>query len=87
MDRDVVLKRFAHEPKQASILGEGDWRGIDRVVRAAVEDLDVVEAKDLRFKLHDHSTQNELLHHENDGMREALDSKKKHKKKGKPLDL
>ena len=87
IDRDVVLKHFAYEPKQASLLGEGDWRGIDPVFWAAVKDLESVEAKELRFKFHDLSTQSELLYHENDGLREALVSTKKRKKNGKRLDL
>ena len=33
------------------------------------------------------SIQNELLHHENKGLREAVSTKKKHKNKGKTLDL
>ncbi|KAF1364944.1 hypothetical protein EJ07DRAFT_97132, partial [Lizonia empirigonia] len=33
------------------------------------------------------SVQNELLKHENEGLREALQHKQKHKKKGKALDL
>ncbi|KAF1952888.1 hypothetical protein CC80DRAFT_368901, partial [Byssothecium circinans] len=37
--------------------------------------------------LHQLQVQNELLYHENDGLREALTAKEKHKKRGKPLDL
>jgi hypothetical protein len=87
VDRERVLERFRHEPpKQAPISDESDWRSMDRLVRAVVDPA-TTEAKKLRSHLHDISVQNELLHHENDGLREALSSKKKHKKKGYKLDL
>jgi regulator of replication initiation timing len=59
---------------------------MDRLVRAAVNPA-ITKAKKLRSYLHDISVQNELLHHENDRLREALSSKKKHKKKGYKLNL
>ncbi|KAF1941404.1 hypothetical protein EJ02DRAFT_512458 [Clathrospora elynae] len=37
--------------------------------------------------MHSLQVQNELLHHEIDGLRNALTTKKKHQKKSKPLDL
>jgi hypothetical protein len=86
MNRERVLKRFCHEPpKQALISDESDWRSMDWLVRAAVDPA-TTEAKKLRSHLHNVSVQNELLHHENDGLRKALSSKKKHKK-GYKLDL
>jgi hypothetical protein len=87
MDRERVLKCFRHRPpKQASISNESDWRSMDWLVRAAV-DLATTEAKKLHSHLHNISVQNKLLHHKNDGLREALSSKKKHKKKGYKLNL
>jgi hypothetical protein len=56
------------------------------LVRAAVDPA-TTGAKKLRSHLHDISVQNELLHHQNDRLREALSSKKKHKKKGYKLNL
>jgi hypothetical protein len=45
------------------------------------------ETKRLSCTLHHLKVQNELLNHENNGLREALSAKKRHKKKGKVLDL
>ncbi|KAI1665808.1 DUF1682 domain containing protein [Pyrenophora tritici-repentis] len=45
------------------------------------------EARKLRSSVHHLSVQNELLNHKVDGLEEALQHKKKHKKKGKALDL
>jgi hypothetical protein len=87
MDRERVLKRFRHEPpKQALISDKSDWRSMDQLVRAAVDPA-TTGARKLRSYLHDISVQNELLHHQNDGLREALSLKKKHKKKGYKLNL
>ena len=41
----------------------------------------------LRSSLHHIAIENELLHIENNGLREALQVKKLHNKKSKPLDL
>jgi hypothetical protein len=56
-------------------------------VRSEVQDQSSKDAKKLSQSIHHMSVQNELLHHEVDGLKEALLVKKKHKKKGKPLDL
>ncbi|KAI1507682.1 DUF1682 domain containing protein [Pyrenophora tritici-repentis] len=45
------------------------------------------EARKLRSSVHHLSVQYELLQHENEGLKEALQHKKKHKKKGKALNL
>jgi regulator of replication initiation timing len=45
------------------------------------------EAKKLSTLLHYLANKNELLTDENKGLRKALDTKKKHNKKGKVLDL
>ncbi|KAI1514780.1 DUF1682 domain containing protein [Pyrenophora tritici-repentis] len=45
------------------------------------------EARKLRSSVHHLSVQYKLLQHENEGLKEALQHKKKHKKKGKALDL
>ena len=60
---------------------------LDRLVRVAVNDSHQYEARKLRSSVHHLSVQNELLKHENEGLREALQHKQKHKKKGKALDL
>jgi hypothetical protein len=60
---------------------------MNRLVRVAVKNTATEEAKKLRGSLHSLQVQNELLHHENQGLREALTVEKKHTKRGKPLDL
>ncbi|KAI1531631.1 hypothetical protein PtrSN002B_010717, partial [Pyrenophora tritici-repentis] len=60
---------------------------IDRLVRAAVTNSHQYEARKLRSSVHHLSVQNELLKHENEGLKEALQHKKKQRKKGKALDL
>ena len=91
MDPDVILKRFTTTPERESSLSSGlsnsDWRKMDRLVRAAVKDTQQTESRKVRSSLHHLSVQNELLKHENKGLREALSHKKKHKKKGKALNL
>ncbi|KAI1507918.1 hypothetical protein Ptr86124_013172 [Pyrenophora tritici-repentis] len=94
MDAEVILKRFNNtttRAAEASKIGEhGDrnsWIQLRKVFDAAVADRAKVEAKQLAASLHSLQTQNELLHHENDGLRAALDIKTKHQKKSYPLDL
>ncbi|KAI2476007.1 hypothetical protein Ptr902_12646 [Pyrenophora tritici-repentis] len=45
------------------------------------------EARKLRSSVHHLSVQNELLKDKNEGLKEALQQRKKHRKKGKALDL
>jgi hypothetical protein len=59
---------------------------MERLLRSVVH-TPTDETKRLSHTLHHLQVQNELLNHENDGLREALSTKKKHKKKGKVLDL
>ncbi|KAF2732774.1 hypothetical protein EJ04DRAFT_607328 [Polyplosphaeria fusca] len=66
---------------------DGDWRKMERLVRTTVRDNAAEESKTLSQTLHRLQVQNNLLHYENSGLREALSVKKKHKKRGKPLDL
>jgi hypothetical protein len=91
MDANVILRRFASTPEaersSSSGLSDHDWRKLDRLVRAAVNDSHQYEARKLRSSVHHLSVQNELLKHENEGLKEALQHKKKHRKKGKALDL
>ncbi|KAF7576139.1 hypothetical protein PtrM4_003790 [Pyrenophora tritici-repentis] len=125
MDANVILRRFASTPEaersSSSGLSDHDWRKLDRLVRAAVNDSHQYEARKLRSSVHHLSVQYELLKHENEGLKEqrcqqasqaglilidcrsqtilwdvplctslyieALQHKKKHRKKGKALDL
>ena len=58
-----------------------------KIFDAAVADKAKIEARQLEASLHSLQTQNELLHHENEGLTCALEAKKKHKKKSKTMDL
>jgi hypothetical protein len=91
MDPWPVLQKFTHTPSpdrsSPSNLSDNDWIRLDRLVRSAVTDTCQEESKKLRLSLHHLSTENQILHHENQGLREALLIKKKHKDKGKVLDL
>jgi hypothetical protein len=46
-----------------------------------------VEAKRLSTLLHSLQVNNELVHHENQKLKDAVTTKQKHKKKSAPLDL
>ncbi|KAK7178401.1 hypothetical protein PSPO01_15547 [Paraphaeosphaeria sporulosa] len=92
---EVILKRFERSTQDddqgsrespKSILSGDNWRELDRLVRAT-EQQSKKAAQKLSRSLHHISAKVQLLHHENVGLREALSTKKKHKKKGKPLDL
>lgn len=94
MDAEVVLKRFNNHPSEqdeASKLGQhgdGDsWMQLRKIFDAAVADKAKVEAQQLKASLHSLQVQNELLHHENDGLTASLEAKKKHKKKSTTMDL
>jgi hypothetical protein len=60
---------------------------MERLVRAAVKDNTAEESQKLSQTLYQLQVYNELLHHENDGLRDALTAKKQRKNAGKPLDL
>jgi hypothetical protein len=95
LNPNVVLKRFSNttldkqesRESSTSVLSTFNWRKMEQLVRVAVKDQATTEAKKLSRLLHSLQVQNELLHHENNGLREALAVKKKHKKHSKPLDL
>ncbi|KAF7446996.1 hypothetical protein A1F99_084430 [Pyrenophora tritici-repentis] len=55
--------------------------------RNEAQPIEKYEARKLRSSVHHLSVQYELLKHENEGLKEALQHKKKHRKKGKALDL
>jgi hypothetical protein len=66
---------------------ETDWRKIRKLINESVKDGARKEAKTLTQVFHHLQANNELITQENAGLREAVQSKKKHKKKGVPLDL
>jgi hypothetical protein len=92
MEPEVILHWFQGEGSKngegrSSALKDGDWRKMECLVRSAVKDNAAEESKTLSQTLHRLQVQNELLHYENSGLREAINARKKHKKRGKPLNL
>lgn len=88
MDADAVLKRFNNHPPQQDEdleigeLGDGDsWRQLRKVFDAAVADKAKIEAKRLAQSIHSLQVNNELLHEREEGLVQALTTKKKRKNK------
>ena len=91
---DVVLRRFrTPTPEQATspeISQQGDgssWKDLQNLIKVAVKDKADPTAKALSASMHSMQVQNELLNHENQGLRAVIATKRKHNKKSKPLDL
>jgi hypothetical protein len=91
MDPERILKRFAEEKPEELVPTsphcERGWQRLERLIRSAVRDADSEKSQELRVKVHQLQTQNELLKYDNSGLVEALKDKKHHKKRGKQLDL
>lgn len=94
MDAEVMLKRFnattsgQDEDTELQEVGNGDsWNDIRKTLDAAVADKANAEAKRLSSTLHSLQVQNELLHHENEGLRATITTKHRHQKKSKLLNL
>jgi hypothetical protein len=94
MNANVILQRFSSTSAEAirgqtdaSRLSLSDWYHIERLMRSAIQDRASNEAKQLSTSLHHLQVQNDLLRHENKGLKAALSTKKKRKKHGKVLPL
>jgi hypothetical protein len=94
MDAEVILKRFNKAPSDnpevlsSEPKGNGSsWNDLHRLYNVAVKDNGGAAAKELSGALHSLQVHNELLLHENTGLRDALTTKRKRSKKGKTLDL
>jgi hypothetical protein len=94
MDADAVLKRFNNrtlrqaKASQLGQHGDGDsWRELRKILDVAVPDKAKVEARQLEASLHSLQVQNELLHHENQGLRQALNAREKRTNNSKTMDL
>jgi hypothetical protein len=74
-----LLNKPANKPKPT-------WREADCLLQAAADKLSS-DLKQVSFMIHHLANQHELLINENEGLRKALTTKKKHIKKGKVLDL
>ena len=95
LNPDVVLNRFIDSDSETSSGSnsdaptyEGDqWRLLDRVARHALSGATEKEASIIRQSLHHMAIQNTLLRSENDGLLDALTTKRKREKQGRPLAL
>jgi hypothetical protein len=91
---DAILKRFKNTTSDGTtdLISEPkgnktSWNQLRKVFDAAVKDKADALTKELSASIHSFQVNNELLNHENEGLRQALTLKKKHKKKSKLLDL
>jgi hypothetical protein len=86
MDPQVILDRFPEKAQEPTRPSKDNWQRMERLIQSCMKDTTSPESKQLSSLLHEYQVQNNLLHHENQGLREALRGKKKHKKV-KVLDL
>jgi hypothetical protein len=90
MDPQVILDRFPKEDpletQEPARPSNDNWQQMERLIRSCTKDNTSPESKQLSSTLHEYQVHNHLLHLENKESREALETKKKHKK-GKVLDL
>jgi hypothetical protein len=92
---EVILEKFIKstlEPQDSresstSVLSGKDWHKIQTIVRSQVKDQSSKDVQKLQRSLHHITVQNDLLHTEVEGLRQAVLSTRKHKKKSKTLDL
>jgi hypothetical protein len=87
---DVILKRFnttssSSSDSESSALSASNWRKTERLLREVVKDRGDKRAQKLSQAFHQISTQNTLLEHEVKGLRKALVSERKRRKRGKAL--
>lgn len=94
MDRSVVTKKFqpSTPPQESgntasSHLSPSDWQRMERLLKDAVKEGTDEAVKKLEASFHRASTQNKLLHHQNEGLLASLDTKNKRKKNGRSLPL
>jgi hypothetical protein len=92
---NVILDKFvdsnsetAEDSDSDAPIYEGEqWRFLDRVARRALRSATEKEASIIRQSLHHMAIQNTLLRSENEGLMDALTTKRKREKQGKPLAL
>jgi hypothetical protein len=91
---DVILNRFTSSPSDGNTdsevgqHGDGDsWKELHNLLDVAVRDKSSVEVKRISTALHSLQVNNELVHYQNKGLRTTIATKKRHQRKGKPLDL
>jgi hypothetical protein len=94
MDAEVILKRFnkapSDNPEVLSSEPKGNrssWNELHHLYDVSVKDNGGAAAKELSGALHSLQVHDELLLHENTGLRDALTTKQKRSKNDKTLDL
>ena len=68
-----------------SVVSASDWRKIERLLRAVVEDVYDRQSAKLSQTIHTIAVQKQLLQHENERLKAALINEKKRRNRGKPL--
>ena len=98
-DPAPILQRFNTKPpaedpaedrsreSSTSVLSASDWRKIDRLLKVVATTGGGDDAKKLSRTVHSISVQKQLLEHENQGLREALNNKQRRQIKGRALPL
>ena len=92
---NVILQQFEKPSPKSSdsnlssnpVYSSKDWLKIETLLRKVAKDEGSKELRKVSRSLHHISIQNSLLHHEIAGLKEALKTQTKHKKKSKTLDL
>ncbi|KAF1940369.1 hypothetical protein EJ02DRAFT_494961, partial [Clathrospora elynae] len=84
LDPDVILKRFTNiSPtdqssweSSVSTLSASDWRKIERLLQVVANGSRTKHTQKLSQTIHSMSVNQQLLQHENEGLREALSIKR-----------
>jgi hypothetical protein len=91
MEPEVILKRFTtptlEDHEESTVQGQGYWQHTERLIRSAVHNNTSQESKELSLTFHQLQVKCDLLDVENKGLRHALTTKRRHKRKHKALDL
>jgi hypothetical protein len=91
MEPEVILKRFTtptpEDHEESTVQGQGYSQRMERLVRSAVHDNTTPESKELSLTLHQQQVRCDLLSVKNKGLRHALTTKRRHKRKHKALNL
>jgi hypothetical protein len=94
MNADIILQRLTNHnsngASSSSLKSEGynsTWRDLRKIFDAAVSDTAARSSQKLGRALHSLQVQNELLSHENQGLRTSLEGKNTRKSKDKTLSL
>jgi hypothetical protein len=95
LNQDVILQRYKEQRERqlredsssSTALSSSDWRKINRLISSRVREQATRTDRKISATVHSLQVQVELLTHENKGLREAIATEKKQKKKSYDLDL